>query len=682
MKILQIACLLLFFQIAYLQAQSTITVSLDDQQQIIDGFGAHQGDDAVNQSWWLDLYYDDLGASIYRVDLTPQLVSPYSDIRVYSPWFMGSTVNSVFNFEDPDNPGGPEGNRVRTYTGPEDYSREFGGENAPIAVMGPDIDANVNYFTYRENQAITTGLAKKEELGDFKLIGSMWSPLPWVKVASGNSWNQSWWPGPAQGTPWPFIWGGNYAGGRLDVSNTPLEVFNDGTGPTSSLEQFARSTAAYIRGFQNFYGARFYAISIQNELNFEQYYNSATYPLSSQYIAAIKAVRAEFDQYEDLRDIRIMGPEDLLGGDAYGMWQYGGGDDPTHKNLQYLQNLAADPEALEVVDFFCIHGYDGSGVSSSGAASKLWDWWAKGWSESPAAGIPADVAGFTAYDKKSWMTETSGENYQWLFPTTGYPSNGGWGTALRIHQALTVGRESAWVYWTFSGAGDNGQATDFTLTSQGTQATSPKYVGAKHFFRHIRPGSYRVSTNAETEEEVLSSAYIHETDGTVTVVLINTNSGSQERTISIPGLENGTITFDRFTSSDGQYWQETTTDFTDGNATISLPGYSVVTLFGKNALATGLFNPRPDGPAPFRLFQNTPNPFSEQSRITFELDRAAYVELQLQDVEGKVVRTLLSERKSAGKHEVEINGRSLASGLYFCTLRAGGHIRSQKIMVK
>ena len=681
MKILHSVLLLIVLQVSALPAQSTITVSLDDKQQLIDGFGAHQGNNDVNQDWWQDLFFDDIRATIYRVDLTPKLVSPYSDLNVYSPWFMGSGTNSVFNLEDSDNPNGPEDNRVRTYTGPEDYSRTFGGKNAPIAVMGPDIDANVNFFTYQENGAIRTGLEKRTELGDFKLIGSMWSPLPWVKVSSGNSWNQNWWPGPVQGAPWPFIWGGNYGGGKLDVSNQPLEVFNDGNGPTSSLTQFARSTAAYIRGFQNFHQIRFYAISIQNELNFEQYYNSATYPLSAQYITALKAIRAEFDKYEDLKDIRIMGPEDLLGGDPYGMWQYGGGDNPTHKNLQYLQNLATDPEALEAVDFFCIHGYDGSGVSSSGAASNLWDWWANGWSESPAAGIPANISGFTAYNKKSWMTETSGEEAPWLSPATGYPSNGGWSTALRIHQALTVGRESAWVYWVFSESADNGQATSFSLTSQTTGATAPKYVGAKHFFRYIRPNAYRVSTDAESDAEVLSSAYIHEEDGTLTMVLINTSNNSQTRTLSIPGLMNGALSFDQYTSSNHQYWQHSTLAFTDREAAISLPGYSVVTLHGTNALSTGLLDRKQEEDLPFQLFPNAPNPFSQQARVVFELDQSAFVEIQIQSLEGKVIETVLAERKNAGRHELVIDATTLADGVYFCTLRAGGYLQSQKMMV-
>lgn len=197
-----------------------------------------------------------------------------------------------------------------------------------------------------------------------------------------------------------FVWGGNFAGGRLDVSGTPLAIFNDqsqgGTGPTSSLTQFARSTAAYIAGYQRFHGMNFYAISIQNELNFEEYYSSMTYPLSSQYIAALKAVRNEFDKYPELKSIRIMGPEDLLGGDSYGLWEYGG---PTHKNLQYLRTIGQDPDALKAIDFFCIHGYANDGVTAAGANPNLWNWWVNGWNASPAPGIPANIKGFSSFNK-------------------------------------------------------------------------------------------------------------------------------------------------------------------------------------------------------------------------------------------------------------------------------------------
>ncbi len=680
----QVYRFLIFFSFIPLSFQAqTVHVSIDDKQQIIDGFGAHQGNNDVNQAWWKQLFFDDIQASIYRVDLTPQLVSPYADLQVYSPWFMGSATDHVFNFEDPDNPDGPEGNRVRTYTGPNDYSRLFGGENAPIAVMGPDIDANVDYFTYSNDEAIAEGLAQAENLGDFKLIGSFWSPLPWVKISSGNTWNENWWPGPVQGSAWPFIWGGNYAGGRIDVSGEPLAVFDDsalgGTGPTSSLTQFARSAAAYVRGYQQYHNVQFYAISIQNELNFEEFYNSATYPLSAQYITALKAVRAEFDQYEDLKDIRIMGPEDLLGGGAYGMWQYGSGDDIIHKNLQYLQNLGADPEAMAALDFFCIHGYGSDGVSASGATSTLWDWWVNGWEDSPAPGIPGNVAGYASYGKKSWMTETSGENPAWLFPANGYPSNGGWGVALRIHQALTTGRQSAWVYWTFT-EDEGGNTTSFALTNQSLGVNSPKYVAAKHFFRYIRPNAYRVTTTTIGSETLLASAYTHEQNGTLTIVLVNTSPNAQTAILDIPEMQAGPIDVDIFTSSNNSYWQPSQTTLVEGSGMVAVPGYGVVTLYGQGALATAADEVA--SKKPVEIFQNQPNPFLETTSIHFRLNQKEKVQLTLLDSRGVLVKTLVNEWKHPGDYRIPVYAQDLAAGIYFYRLETAHYTETKRMVVE
>src|SRR6266403_1388547 len=97
--------------------------------------------------------------------------------------------------------------------------------------------------------------------------------------------------------------------------------------------------------------------------------------------------------------------------------------------------------------FLCIHGYASDGVNAANAVPTSWLWWANGWTNSPAPGIPANVQGFTGYGKKSWMTETSGENPAWLSPATGFPSGGAWSLALRIQQALVFGQQSAWAYW-------------------------------------------------------------------------------------------------------------------------------------------------------------------------------------------------------------------------------------------
>lgn len=635
--------------------------------QTIDGFGAHQSDQDINSSWLVDLYYNDLECSIYRVDLTPRLKSPYSDLNYYSPWFMGSATKHVFNLEDPANPNGPEGNRVRTYTGPQDYSRSFGGRNAPIAVMGPDIEKNLQYFIYNPNALIEQGKQRRQALGDFKLIGSFWSPLPWVKIASGNVYRESWWPGPVANTPWPFVWGGNFAGGRLDVSNTPLQVFNDlnqgGQGPTSALTQFARSTAAYVLGYQRFHQVSFYAISIQNELNFEQFYNSATYPLSSQYIAALVAVRKAFDAHPELRNIQLMGPEDLLGGDAYGMWEYGSSNGPIHKNLQYLQNIQNDSAASRALAFHCIHGYASDGVTSSGAQANLWNWWVNGWTTSPAAGIPANVKGFRTTQKKSWMTETSGEHPDWLYPKQGYPGDGAFGLALRIHQALTTGLESAWIYWTFSDSDNNGQVSAYGLTNVSTQERSPKYNAAKHFFKWIRPGSVRIDAQVQGTNNVLASAYLSTDQQTLTCILLNTSASEQSFSIKLPS---GYNEFKCYTSRENTYWSAHTLQANFDVLTGSIPPYSVTSCVGKLVSSNVAF-----GPTELQI-EVIPNPMTDRAYVQFKTEANSNLQIGLYDLYGNSVQKLVHHKSSnSGKQRIPVDLQNLIPGVYFLHFKIG-----------
>jgi len=555
------------------------TVSIDTssagQQQVIDGFGTClSGTEASQTTWWTNLYYGYLQASLLRMDLTPNFKSPYSDNSYNSPSY--------------GNPG-PGGNFVRTYTNATTYTNLFNGSQAQIAVMGPNIDSNIACFNFTVNGSgqqvagVTAELGKAviTNLGDFKLFASLWSPMPWVKVTDGNTYQSGGANLPANGTPFPFIWLGNFAGGSLDVSGTPRPEFNDsalgGTGPTSALTQFVRCLAAYLRGFQNTYGVSFYAISIQNELNFDEFYNSCFYPLTTNYISALAAVRTELNRYPDLANIKIMGPEDVLGGDPYGMWQYGSGSTTADKNLQFLQAVGANSAASEAEAYFCVHGYDSDGVSAAAAAPTQWLWWVNGWSTSPAPGIPANVAGFRNYGKKSWMTETSGENPAWLYPTSGYPGGGAWSIALRIQQALTAGRESAWAYWQMS---DGSPVGTETLTDSSSLQNSPKYVAAKHFFKYIRPNSVCVNATVSGDPALTAAAFLHVTNGTMTVVLINATNTPVQAVVNAPAQPAGIKLWQTFTSSNGSYWQASIASITNGQATLNVPGYGVVTLYG------------------------------------------------------------------------------------------------------
>ncbi len=72
-----------------------------------------------------------------------------------------------------------------------------------------------------------------------------------------------------------------------------------------------------------------------------------------------------------------------------------------------------------------------------------------------------------------------------------------------------------------------------------------------------------------------------------------------------------------------------------------------------------------------------PNPFNPQTHIKFSLPRDAHVSLNLYDVSGRLVRSLVSNTMTAGDHSVRWAGRddagkSVASGTYFMRLVAGG----------
>jgi len=83
----------------------------------------------------------------------------------------------------------------------------------------------------------------------------------------------------------------------------------------------------------------------------------------------------------------------------------------------------------------------------------------------------------------------------------------------------------------------------------------------------------------------------------------------------------------------------------------------------------------------FSLSANYPNPFNPGTMIRYELKEASTVSLKIYDQLGKVVAELLNEEKPAGIYEEKFDGSRLASGIYFCQLKAGDFIATRKLML-
>jgi hypothetical protein len=85
--------------------------------------------------------------------------------------------------------------------------------------------------------------------------------------------------------------------------------------------------------------------------------------------------------------------------------------------------------------------------------------------------------------------------------------------------------------------------------------------------------------------------------------------------------------------------------------------------------------------AEFSLSQNFPNPFNPRTTITFNLAEEAHVTLEVFNVAGQRVATLVDETRGIGPHSVEFNATSLSSGIYIYRIKAGNITEFKKMLL-
>jgi hypothetical protein len=81
-------------------------------------------------------------------------------------------------------------------------------------------------------------------------------------------------------------------------------------------------------------------------------------------------------------------------------------------------------------------------------------------------------------------------------------------------------------------------------------------------------------------------------------------------------------------------------------------------------------------PKEYSLYQNYPNPFNPTTTIKFDLPKDGLVSLEIFDILGRRITTLVNENRTAGSYEQTFNASSLASGVYVYKLQSGDFISS------
>jgi len=83
----------------------------------------------------------------------------------------------------------------------------------------------------------------------------------------------------------------------------------------------------------------------------------------------------------------------------------------------------------------------------------------------------------------------------------------------------------------------------------------------------------------------------------------------------------------------------------------------------------------------FALAQNYPNPFNPTTNISYTVDSRSMVKLNVYDVLGKQVGSLVNEVKAPGLYNVTFDASSLTSGVYFYKLIADNKVEAKKMML-
>jgi photosystem II stability/assembly factor-like uncharacterized protein len=73
-------------------------------------------------------------------------------------------------------------------------------------------------------------------------------------------------------------------------------------------------------------------------------------------------------------------------------------------------------------------------------------------------------------------------------------------------------------------------------------------------------------------------------------------------------------------------------------------------------------------PGAYKLYQNYPNPFNSTSIIKYKISKTVNIKIQIFDMTGKEIETLLDKKQTGGEYFLKFDGSNLPSGVYFYTL--------------
>jgi len=86
-------------------------------------------------------------------------------------------------------------------------------------------------------------------------------------------------------------------------------------------------------------------------------------------------------------------------------------------------------------------------------------------------------------------------------------------------------------------------------------------------------------------------------------------------------------------------------------------------------------------PTTYNLSSPYPNPFNPTTTISFSIPQLGTVSLNIYDITGKLVTTLINEQLNIGYHSIDWDGTNQSSGMYLVKMESGEYVETQKLLL-
>ena len=161
---------------------------------------------------------------------------------------------------------------------------------------------------------------------------------------------------------------------------------------------------------------------------------------------------------------------------------------------------------------------------------------------------------------------------------------------------------------------------------------------------------------------------------------------SPDGSYKVGGLRTGWYRVSAYIECDQMYYDHKSVWEQPDSVYVTMPGNISGVNFNFPSAVEDEENQNASRPAEFELSQNYPNPFNPGTAIEYTVQKKAQVNLEIYNLLGQKVKTLLNENQSAGAYHILWDGKNeqsqtVASGVYFYRLKVNGAVQTKRMVL-